>query len=333
MDRKLTLDSVMNSVKNNLILVGIIALILVTSIREPNFLTSGNFENIIRQFGTLIFVALGMTFIIMGGFIDLSVSGIISLVVVVTVTLIDPIGQVNAMIVGVLIGLACGLFNGFLIVTGGALTLAESLFLTYGLGLVYAALALMYTKGVTQFVNYSKTDYSLFTFVGRGTIIGPISVSFFLFLICLAILYVVQRRTYIGRSILLMGENKVASRLAGIPIARTVIFIYAVSGVMSAIGAVVLVSRVYLASPVIGGAVGGGYETQAILAVVVGGTALLGGRGSVLWTVLGTFILILMNNALNLLGISTYVQYMLRGAILITAIWLDRQKQASEGGK
>jgi ribose transport system permease protein len=130
-----------------------------------------------------------------------------------------------------------------------------------------------------------------------------------------------------------MGENMVASRLTGIPITRTVVFIYAASGVMTAIGAVVLISRVTLASPVIGGAIGGGYETQAILAVVVGGTALLGGRGSVLWTVIGTLVIILMNNSLNLMGVSTYIQYMLRGAILIAAIWLDSQRQSSEGNK
>jgi ribose transport system permease protein len=332
MYKKITIRSAINLIKNNLILVGIATLIIVASLVEPKFLSAGNFENIIRQFGTLIFVALGMTFIIMGGFIDLSVSGIISLVVVVTVTLVDPIGQVAAIIVGITIGLACGLLNSYLILSSGALTLAESLFITYGLGLVYAALALMYTKGVTQFLNYSKTDYSIFTTLGRGSI-GPISVSFFLFLFCLVILFIIQRRTHIGRSIILMGENKVAARLAGVPITRTVVFIYAVSGVMAAIGAIVLVSRVYLASPVMGGAVGGGYETQAILAVVVGGTALLGGRGNVLWTVIGTVVLILMNNALNLIGVSTYVQYMLRGAILILAIWLDRQKQFSEGKK
>jgi ribose transport system permease protein len=330
MNPKMTIPSIMKLIRNNLIVVGILALITATSIIEPRFLSGMNFQNVVRQFGTLIFVALGMTFVIMGGFIDLSVSGIISLVVVVTVTLIDPIGQVNAIIVGILVGLACGLITSFVVVTGGALTLAESLFVTFGLGLVYAALALMITKGVTTYLNYSKTPYTLFTLIGRGSI-GPISVSFFLFLACLLILYIIERRTHIGRSIVLIGENKVASRLAGIPISRTVVFIYAVSGVMSAIGAIVLVSRVYLASPVIGGTVGGGYETQAILATVVGGTALKGGRGSVLWTVIGTLVLILMNNALDLIGVSTYIQYVLRGAILILAIWLDNKKQITEG--
>jgi ribose transport system permease protein len=330
MNPKMTIPSVMKLIRNNLIIVGIIALAIATSIIEPRFLSGTNFENVVRQFGTLIFVALGMTFVIMGGFIDLSVSGIISLVVIVTVTLIDPIGQVNAIIVGLLVGLACGLINSFFIVTGGALTLAESLFLTYGLGLVYAALALMISKGVTSYLNYSKTPFTLFTLIGRGSI-GPISAAFFLFLACLLILYIIERRTHIGRSVVLMGENKVAARLAGIPISRTVVFIYAVSGFMSAIGAIVLVSRVYLASPVIGGAIGGGYETQAIIAAVVGGTALKGGRGSVLWTVIGALVLTLMNNALNLIGVSTYLQYVLRGAILVLAIWLDNKKQITEG--
>jgi ribose transport system permease protein len=330
MNAKMTTPSAAKLIRNNLIVIGILVLAIATTIIEPRFLSDVNFQNVVRQFGTLIFVALGMTFIIMGGFIDLSVSGIISLVVVVTVTLIDPIGQVNAIIVGALVGLACGLINSFVILTGGALSLAESLFLTYGLGLVYAALALMISKGVTAYLNYSKTPYTLFTLIGRGSI-GPISASFFLFLACLLVLYIIERRTHIGRSVVVMGENKVAARLAGIPISRTVVFIYAVSGVMSAIGAIVLVSRVYLASPVIGGAIGGGYETQAIIATVVGGTALMGGRGSVLLTVIGTLVLILLNNALDLIGVSTYLQYVLRGAILVLAIWLDNKKQITEG--
>ena len=104
--------------------------------------------------------------------------------------------------------------------------------------------------------------------------------------------------------------------------------IYAISGLMSAIGAVVLVSRVTLADPTMGSP----YMTQAILAVVVGGTALAGGRGSVLWTVIGTFLLVLLNNCLNLLGVSSYVQFMIWGVILIIVIWLDTVKQARVRG-
>ncbi|NLF49559.1 MAG: ABC transporter permease [Leptolinea sp.] len=322
----MTKQFVANTMKNNLILIGIVILMVITSIIEPNFLSRTNFENIIRQFGTLIMVALGMTFVIMGGFIDLSVSGIVSLVAISTVMLIDRVGQGPAIIIGILIGLSCGLLNSWLILSSGALTQAEALFLTYGMSLVYGALALIFTGGITQFLTYSQTSISIFDSINSG-MVGIFSISFIIFLILLIILYVIEKRTFIGRTICLTGGNKVAARLAGIPISKTIVFIYAVSGIMTAIGAVILVSRVTLASPVMGQ----GYETQAILGVVIGGTALLGGKGSVLRTVLGTLLLILMSNCLNLMGVSTYIQNILRGAILITAIWLDSRKQQTEG--
>jgi ribose transport system permease protein len=322
LDARATPQTVINVLKDNPIYVAIALLVVVTSFVEPRFLTTGNFDNIMRQFGVLIFAALGMTFVIMAGFLDLSIGGIISLVAVVTVTMIDRVGQGPAILIGISVGLGCGLINSILIVKAGALTQAESLFITFGMSLVYGALALMYTQGVTQFLTYSESDISIFEAINSGTI-GFLSVAVTMFLVCLAILVVVERRTYMGRSVVLTGGNKVAARLAGIPISKTIVMIYAISGTLSAVGAVVLVSRVTLADPTMGTP----YMTQAILAVVVGGTALIGGRGSVLWTVLGTFLLILLNNCLNLLGVSSYVQFMLWGVILITVIWLDAVKQ------
>jgi len=321
-DRRVSSARAINLLKNNPIFVAIALLVIVTSLLEPNFLTAANFDNIVRQFGTLIFAALGMTFVIMAGFLDLSIGGIISLVAVVTVTLIDKVGQGPAILIGISVGLGCGLLNSALIITSGALTQAESLFITFGMSLVYGAVALMYVQGVTQFLTYSTSDISIFNAINSGGI-AFLSLSAVIFLVSLAILYVIERRTYMGRAVVLTGGNKVAARLAGIPISRTIVFIYAVSGVMSAIGAVVLVSRVTLADPTMGTP----YMTQAILAVVVCVTALIGGRGSVLWTVVGTLLLILLNNCLNLLGVSSYVQFMTRGVILILAIWLDRVKQ------
>jgi len=234
----MTIQSIIKLFKNNLILAGIAVLIIVTSLVEPKFLSSENLQNILRQFGTLIFVALGMTFVIMAGFIDLSVGGIISLVAVVTVTLIDKIGQGPAILVGISIGLICGLLNSFLILSSGALTQAEALFLTYGMSLVFGAIALIYTQGVTQFLTYSKTSISLFDAINSGNV-GVVSISFIIFLVCLLILYVVEKRTYLGRSIVLVGGNKVAARLVGIPISKSIVFIYAVSGVTTAIGTVI----------------------------------------------------------------------------------------------
>lgn len=316
-----------NFLRDNPIYVAIVGLVVVTSFVEPKFLTADNFDNIILSSGTLIFAALGMTFVIMAGFLDLSIGGIISLVAVVTVTMIDRVGQGPAILIGLSVGLICGLINSGLILSSGALTQAESLFITYGMSLVYGAVALMYVQGVTQFLTYSETDISIFDAINSGTV-GFLSVFTFMAIICLAILLVIERRTYMGRAVVLTGGNKTAARLAGIPISRSIVMIYAISGLMSAIGAVVLVSRVTLADPTMGSP----YMTQAILAVVVGGTALVGGRGSVLWTVVGVFLLVLLNNCLNLLGVSSYVQFMIWGVILIIVIWLDTVKQARVRG-
>lgn len=319
---RVTPEAALRLLRDNPIFVAIALLVVVTSVVEPKFLTGENFQNIVIQFGNLIFLALGMTFVIMAGFLDLSIGGIIGLVAVVTVTLIDKIGQGPAIAVGLSVGLGCGLINAALILSSGALTQAESLFITYGMSLVYGAAALIYVQGVTQFLTYSQTDTSFFVAVNSGAI-GPLSVVFLMFLVGLAVLYVLERRTYMGRAVVLTGGNKVAARLAGIPISRSIVLIYAISGLMSAIGTVVLVSRVTLADPTMGAP----WMTQAILAVVVGGTALIGGRGSVMWTVFGTLLLVLLNNNLNLLGVSSYVQFMFRGLILILAIWLDTSKQ------
>jgi ribose transport system permease protein len=135
-------------------------------------------------------------------------------------------------------------------------------------------------------------------------------------------LYFFQSKTVIGRTINLTGGNKIAARLAGRPIGLCVVLIYTLSGVMTALGAFNQFARTTTASPVMGK----GFETNAILAVVVGGTTLKGGKGSVMRTVLGTLLIILMSNCLNLLGVSPYMQNVVKGIILVVAIWLDNRK-------
>ena len=304
-----------------LVLVAIVLLVLITIIVEPNFLSSANLTNIMRQFGPLSLVSLGMTFVIIGGFIDLSVAGTISLVAVVTVGLIDKVGQGNALLLGVLLGAGLGCLNSLLILSSGAMTQAEALFITFGMSSVYSALALLYTDGSTLHMTWLTKPQNVFTSIGSGTV-GILSVSFIIFLFCLAILYIFQTKTYAGRAISYTGGNKVAAELSGIPVKRSVILIYTISGLMAAIGAIVLFSRVTTAAPIIGK----GYETNAILSVVVGGTSLKGGKGSVLRTVLGVMLVTLMSNCMNLLGVSPYLQVVLKGAILVTAIWLDNRK-------
>jgi ribose transport system permease protein len=314
--------SIKDFLMNYLVLVGILLLAAITIIVEPNFLSSSNFTNIMRQFGPLSLVSLGMTFVILGGFIDLSVAGIISLVAVVTITLIDPIGQIPALIVGTLLGAVLGCFNSILLLSAGAMTQAEALFITFGMSTVYGALALLTTNGLTPNFRWLTTPHTIFLAIGSG-MVGVLSVSFIIFLFCLTMLNIFQTKTYYGRAISYTGGNKVAAELCGIPVKSCVVIIYTISGLMSGIGAIVLLSRVTTVAPVIGK----GFETNAILSVVIGGTSLKGGRGSVLRTVLGVVLVTLMSNCLNLLGVSAYMQVVLRGAILILAIWLDNRKE------
>lgn len=306
----------------NLVLIGIIALCTVTAIAEPAFLTGNNLTNILRQFGSLSFVALGMTYVIIGGFIDLSVVGVISLVGVVTISLIQPFGQVGALCMGLLLGIILGALTGVVLTTFGAMTQAEVLFITYGMSSVYGALALLYTNAETVRLSQVNSSYSIFTTLGSGKI-GPIAVSFFLFVLFLIVLHLFHRRTIAGRRISLMGGNKTAAALCGYNMKRTMILVYSLCGLMSSLASIVLLSRVTSASPTSGA----GYETNAILSVVVGGTTLAGGYGSGCRTVLGVLLITLLSNCLNMFGISTYMQTVMKGVVLIVAIWLDNRKE------
>jgi ribose transport system permease protein len=159
--------------------------------------------------------------------------------------------------------------------------------------------------------------------LGSG-MFGFLSVSFVVFLFFLAVLYIFQSKTLLGRSINYTGGNIVAAELGGIPTKKIMIFIYALCGFMAAAGAIVLFSRVRVAVPDFAP----NFERDSIMAVVVGGTSLLGGKGSVLRTVLGVSLVILLSNCMNLLGVNTHLQEVFRGAVLVTAIWLDHRRHS-----
>lgn len=315
-------EAVVEFSKEYMILFAIAILSIITVIVEPNFATLANMTNIMRQFGPLIMVCLGMTFVIIGGFIDLSVSGTIPLVVVITHSLIEPLGMVPALIIGLIVGAVCGFINSVLILVSGAVTQAEALFISYGTMVVYGGLAMFYTGGVTHYLTYMEADYSLFTVIGSGTV-GIFSVSFLIFLVVVTALYIFQSKTYLGRTINLIGGNKTAARLSGVSIKKGIISMFTINGFMAGLSGIILFSRVTQASPTLGK----GYETQAILAVVVGGTSLLGGKGSVIRTVIGTLLVILLGNCMNMLGVDIFMQNIMRGTILVVAIWLDTKRQ------
>jgi len=283
-----------------------------------------------------------MTFIILGGFIDLSVPGMISLVAMVTLGLVDTIGEIPSMLVGLALGTTLGAINGTVLVTAGANTQAKALFITFGLSQIYRSIALQITGGFPMnWGNLFDHPMPITRALGTGTIairfggfsigelhFAPISLtiaySFILFLAFLIVLYIFQTNTFLGRAITYTGGNLVAAELGGIPTKRIIIFIYALCGFMVAVGSITLFSRVSVTVPTVGTF----FERDAIMAVVVGGTSLAGGKGNVLRTFMGVALVILMSNCLNLLGVQTHSQEVVRGAILVVAIWLDHRRHA-----
>lgn len=317
-----TSTSFVNFLKNNLVLIAIVVLIVVTAIKEPKFVSAANLTNVMRQLWPLPFIALGMTFVIIGGFIDLSVVGMISLAGVVTVSLINPLGQVGAILCGILLGALMGYLNGRILTTVGAMIQAEVLFITFGMSSIYTAIALLLTNAETLRIARSTKPYNIFTALGSGTV-GMVPMVLIVFAVLLVIMHLFYTKTLAGRGISLMGGNKEAAFLTGYNVKRSMRLVYTISGIMSAMGAISLVSRVTTATAT----AGIGYETNAILCVVVGGTTLKGGKGSVMRTMLGVLLVVLLGNCMNLLGLSTYMQTVMRGAVLVTAIWLDNRKE------
>ncbi len=315
-------NSVLEFFKQNLVLCGIVVLIIVTAIAEPKFLGAANLNNVLRQLGPLPFAALGMTFVIIAGFIDLSIVGIISLVGVITVGLIEPLGQGGALLVGILLGAFLGWLNGLVLTTCGAMTQAEVLFITYGMSSIYMALALIYTQSETLRLAKSEKSYSIFTTLGSKNL-GIIPVVLILFIVILVLMHLFLRKTIWGRAISLLGGNKDAAYLVGFNVKSTMRLAYTINGLMSGLASIALLSRVTTATATSGT----NYETNAILCVVVGGTTLKGGKGSVLRTMLGVVLITLLGNCMNMLGLSTYMQTVMRGTVLVVAIWLDNRKE------
>ena len=319
--KKKTMNPAVKFLQENLVLIGIVILMIVTAIINPTFVTAKNLTNVLRQLGPLPFVALGMTFVIIGGFIDLTVVGTMSLTAVVIVSLVDPLGQVGAIVVGLALGAMLGYINGAVLTGCGAMTQAEVLFITYGLSSVYQAIGLLFTNAETLRLMRSTKPVTIFTTVADT--IGVVPIIAIIFVVMLVIMHIFLTKTLAGRSVTLLGGNKDAAYLCGFNVKRTMRMIYAINGFFAAMAGFALVARVTTATATCGT----GYETDAILCVVVGGTSLKGGKGSVLRTMLGVVLITLLGNCMNMLGLSTYMQSVMRGAVLVVAIWLDNRRE------
>lgn len=301
-------------------LLGLVGLSLVLTFASPYFLTMDNIMNVARQSAINSLIAIGMLLAILTAGIDLSVGSILALSTVMMGIVVVKMGM--SPIIGVLVCLGIGILLGWL--NGIMLTkmsLPHPFISTLGTMNVARGLALIVTAA-SPISNFPSS----IQFLGAA-FIGPIPVSFILVLIVYAAFHVFLNYTAVGRYIYAVGGNPEATRLSGISIDKVLIIVYTISGLMAALGGLVLVGRVNSAYPL----AGLGYEFDAIAACIIGGASFMGGEGTVWGTLIGSMIMAVLRNGLNLLSVSAEMQTVAIGIVIILAVYIDvlRHKAAA----
>ena len=296
-------------------LLAFVFLIILISLLSPQFLKLPNIINILRQTSVNGIIAVGMTFVIITGGIDLSVGSLLALTSVVACSFAHP-GEYPLLFplaIGLVVGLFGGFLNGFII----AKKHIAPFIVTLGMMTIARGLALVYTNG-RPVINLSDN----FNNIGGGYLVG-IPIPILVFGLVALFGFFILKYTRLGRYIYAVGGNEESARIAGINTKGIVMVVYTIMGFLSGLAGIVLSSRVMSGSP----AIGQGYELDAIAAVVIGGTSLSGGVGTIGGTVLGVLIIGVMNNGLDLLNVSSYWQQIVKGIIIIIAVLLDSKRR------
>lgn len=288
-------------------LLGLVALGLGLSFASDRFTTLDNFANIGRQVSINAIIGTGMTLVILTGGIDLSVGAVMTLAMTFGAgAMLAGVPTPAAIALALVTGVACGALNGVLI----AYARLPAIIVTLAMMEIPRGMALLYTGG------YPLTGLpERFGSLGRGELLG-VHIPTLVMLAVIVAAQVFLTRTVPGRAFYALGGNEEAARLAGVPVKRYKLLAYSLSGFTAALAGVVLASRLMSGQP----NAGIGFELDAIAAVVLGGAAISGGRGSIVGTLIGAVTLGMLNNGLNLMGVSPYTQKLLKGAIILLAI-------------
>lgn len=294
--------------------ISLALLFVVLSIASPYFLTGTNLASVIRQTAVINIMALGMTLVIVSGGIDLSVGSILAFSGVLgTMTMVETGSVPAGILAGVLCGSLWGCANGLMIAT---LRIPPFIVTLGTLGIV-RGLTLVVSGGLPV-VGLPKEH----GFLGEGTI-GPAPFVLVVLILCAVITHFALHGTKLGRYTYAIGSNEAAAVYAGIPVARFKVAIYAICGLLSGLAGMIETSRLMTGQPTAGVS----YELQVIAAVVIGGGSLTGGEGTVIGTLIGAFIMGLLSNGSDLLGVNPYWQQVIIGAIIILAVALDEARK------
>tara|TARA_R110001606_G_scaffold108060_3_gene233044 strand:- start:408 stop:1379 length:972 start_codon:yes stop_codon:yes gene_type:complete len=293
------------------ILAAFVIFILVFALAEAKFISADNVLSVVRSSAIIGIMALGVTFVVVSGNLDLSVGSMMSFSTIVVLDLHDKIGPALAISTMFGLTLLLGALIGFLV---GYLRL-NSLIVTLGMLSAIHGLTLTYSGGKNMDIADKDTWFSLF---GQGSMMG-IPVQILLFALLAAVLGIILSKTPFGRKIYAVGGNGTAATFSGISRSRTVFFCYLISSFCVATAGLIQASR-SLGSQ---NTVGQGLELEVLAAVILGGASLLGGAGTIAKTVVGVLMLGFIQNGLLLMGLQFYVQFVVTWAIIILAVWLD----------
>lgn len=309
-------------------LIALFILCLLISMVSDKFLTLSNGWNVMRQISVNICISVGMTLVVLTAGIDLSVGSVLALCGALTAGLLKngiAVPEANlfvgftilgAMLAGILTGTALGTFNGWAITKFKV----PAFIATLAMLTIARGLTLLYTKGFP--ISGLGNDFS---YLGTGWFLG-IPVPVWISAIVVVAAVVLTTKTRLGRYIYAIGGNENASRLSGINISKVKIIVYAIAGALAAVGGLIVTSRLDSAQP----NAGNSYELDSIAAVVIGGTSLSGGKGSIMGTVLGAVIIGVLNNGLVLLNVSPFWQQVVKGAVILLAVIVDKVNSKSE---
>jgi ribose/xylose/arabinose/galactoside ABC-type transport system permease subunit len=289
----------------------VVVIAIATGLREPQFWSISNAQNLARQLAPLQIIVIGQLFAMISGGLDLSVASVMACSGVVGILSLPYVGLGGSLVVMILAGLTFGLVNGALIVGFSV----SPFIVTLGMLSVAKGLSLLLTGGLPL---YAVPD-SLVDFVGFGALAG-VPVSSLIASAAMLVGAFVLQTTIFGRHVYAVGSSEAAARNSGVRVGRVRLVVYAISGAASGLAAIVLTAWVSAAQPL----AGEGLELQSIAAVVVGGVALAGGSGNMLQAFYGVLMLGLLSNALNMAGVSSFLQVLVVGLVILLAVIVDR---------
>ncbi len=318
--RRMRNRGVIKYVRLNLgMLITLFVLAAFFTIMSKNFLTGSNILNVLRQISMNAIIAFGMTYVILIGGIDLSVGSIVAVAQTAAVgMMMNGVDIPISILFGVAAGGVLGLTNGAVI----AKIKVPPFIATLAMMTIARGLAYVYTGGrPMRFDN--ETFYSL----GNGYI-GPLPIPVIIMIVCLIITSYVLNKTKFGRHVYAIGGNREAARFSGVHLTRIELVVYSLSGLMAGLSGVILAARMSSAQPISGQ----GFELDAIAAVVLGGTSLAGGVGTVGGTIIGALVIGVLNNGLNLIQVPFYWQLIIKGLVIILAVTVDTVKKNGDIG-